>query len=103
MATARSHPSEPPTRRARWRSRAIAAALAGGAAGLVAGAACVAWPPAGRQGAAPRALPPSKVSVSQVGQGSRQPDGRGVATVLAPAADAGVFPPRARDNVAESP
>lgn len=82
----------------------MAAALAGGAAGLVAGTACVAWPPAGRQGAAPPwALPPSKVPLSQEGQGARQPDARGVATVLAPAADAGVFPPRARDDVAESP
>jgi hypothetical protein len=81
----------------------MAAALAGGAAGLAAGAACVAWPPEGRQGAAPWALPPSKVPLSQEGQGARQPDARGVAAVLAPAADAGVFPPRARDDVAESP
>ncbi|MFL6679888.1 MAG: hypothetical protein ACJ8IK_16230 [Burkholderiaceae bacterium] len=93
MPTARRNAPEPPTHRVRRRARSIVAALVGGVAGLAAGAACVAWPPERGQGEATRAPSPSKVSVPPADHRSRRPDTRGVATVLAPAAEAGVLPP----------
>jgi len=103
MPPARRNAPQPPTHRARPRARSMTAALAGGVAGLAAVAACVAWPPERGQGEATRAPSPSKVSVPQADHRSRWPHTPGVATVLAPAGEAGLLPPRGGGDEDGSP
>jgi hypothetical protein len=91
MAAARRTPPKPPTHVARRRAHALATAtaLAGGLAGLVAGAACVAWAPAvgrvARDGSAPE-----RASRSNAAARSHPGAVDGVARVLAPARESGI-------------
>jgi hypothetical protein len=105
MASTRRTVSEPPTHRMRRRARAVAAALAGGVAGLAAGAACVAWPPEGGAGAAPRVAPSKAMAPPGGHRSSSRGIGGigGVAAVLAPVDEAGVVPSRGRADVGGSP
>jgi hypothetical protein len=82
MASVRRIAPSPPTRSARRRLGIVATSLAGGIAGLVAGAACVARVPQAASG-----MP----SEPGVGDRVHAPAGDGVARVLAPAREAGVM------------
>jgi hypothetical protein len=82
--------------------RALAASLAGGLAGLAAGAACVSWAPqVGRDGVRGAASRPS--TATAVADSARVSPVQGVERVLAPAAQAGVAPARGRDDEGGSP
>ena len=86
-------PALAPRPRRRARALVSVSALAGGLAGLAAGAACMAWvPPVGRDVGAPAGI--GAAPSIDIGDRSFEPAPVAVARVLTPAARAGVVPVR---------